>query len=66
MTITLNGESKSIENATGLLALMAMYELNPEATAVQYNDDILERDVYASITLSDGDRVELIRIVGGG
>ena len=66
MTITLNGEAKAIEPGTGLLDLMVTFNLNPDATAVQYNDDILERDVFASIVLSEGDCVELIRIVGGG
>jgi sulfur carrier protein len=66
MTIILNGESKSIEPATGLLDLMKTYSLNPDATAVQLNDDILERESFASTTLNEGDRIELIRIVGGG
>lgn len=66
MNITLNGELKTIEAGTGLLALMDSYQLNPEATAVQYNEEILERDAFASININEGDRIELIRIVGGG
>ena len=66
MTIILNGESKDIESTTALLDLMNSYSLNPDATAVQLNDDILERESFASTTLNEGDRIELIRIVGGG
>ena len=66
MTITLNGESKTFNAGTGLLDLLTQFQLNPEATAVQLNDDILEREAFSSITLNEGDRVELIRIVGGG
>ena len=66
MTIILNGESKDIESTTALLDLMKTYSLNPDATAVQLNDDILERESFASTTLNEGDRIELIRIVGGG
>ena len=66
MIITLNGESKTLDSTTGLLALMGEYNLNPDATAVQLNDDILERDAFTAVTLSEGDCVELIRIVGGG
>ena len=50
----------------GLLDLMESYTLNPDATAVQLNDDILERESFGETTLNDGDCVELIRIVGGG
>ena len=66
MTITLNGEAKTLDSGTGLLDLMERYHLNPEATAVQLNDDILERESFGATCLSDGDCVELIRIVGGG
>ena len=66
MTILLNGESKMLDTGTDLLDLINSYSLNPDATAVQLNDDILERESFASTTLNEGDRIELIRIVGGG
>lgn len=66
MTITLNGESKTVDESAGVLELIQRYSLNPDATAVQLNDDILDRESFASITLNEGDCVELIRIVGGG
>lgn len=66
MTLTVNGESRDLEECTTLIALLESFSLNPEATAVQLNDDILERETFPAITLNDGDTVELIRIVGGG
>jgi sulfur carrier protein len=66
MTLTVNGESRDLEDATTLLGLIESFSLNPEATAVQLNDDILERETFPTITLNEGDTVELIRIVGGG
>ncbi len=66
MTFTVNGENRDLKDNTTLIALLESFSLNPEATAVQLNDDILERDTFQSITLNEGDTVELIRIVGGG
>ena len=66
MTLTVNGENRDLEENTTLIGLLESFSLNPEATAVQLNDDILERDTFQSITLNEGDTVELIRIVGGG
>ncbi len=66
MTLTVNGENRDLKDNTTLIALLESFSLNPEATAVQLNDDILERDTFQSITLNEGDTVELIRIVSGG
>jgi sulfur carrier protein len=66
MTLTVNGEPRELEGSVTLLALLDSFQLNPEATAVQLNGDILEREAYPSVSLNDGDTLELIRIVGGG
>jgi sulfur carrier protein len=66
MTLTINGESRDLDDATTLLNLLETFSLNPEATAVQLNDDILERESFPEVKLNDGDTLELIRIVGGG
>jgi sulfur carrier protein len=66
MTLTVNGEARDLEESMSLIALLESFSLNPEATAVQLNDDILDREMFPEIMLNDGDTVELIRIVGGG
>lgn len=66
MTLTVNGEQRNLDESTTLIALLESFSLNPQATAVQLNDDILERESFNAVTLNNGDTVELIRIVGGG
>lgn len=66
MRITLNGETKEIEEGTTLLALVEQLKLAPERLAVELNLDVVRRDEWPAVKLSDGDRVEIVHFVGGG
>lgn len=64
--MTVNGELRDISEATTLRALMHHFGLKPELTAVQINDEIVNRKEHDNVVLKPGDRIELIRVVGGG
>ena len=66
MLITVNGEPREVEDSLTLLALMEEVGVKPEITAVQRNDEIVDRKAVPSTFLAEGDAVDLIRIVGGG
>lgn len=66
MLITVNGEPREVAENLSMLALMEEIGVKPEITAVQRNDEILDRKVVPNTVLAEGDAVELIRIVGGG
>ena len=40
--------------------------VNAKMIAIAYNGEVLRRDEWADVTLSDGDTVEVVRAVGGG
>jgi sulfur carrier protein len=40
--------------------------LNPRLVAVEYNGEILHRQFWERTTLQEGDRLEIVTIVGGG
>jgi sulfur carrier protein len=65
-TLQVNGKRVELESPTPLLAYLERLGVNPRAVAVEHNGEILERAAYASITLREGDRVEIVRMVGGG
>ena len=46
--------------------LVELLHVKPEITAVQRNEDIVDRKSVGKTVLMDGDSVELVRIVGGG
>lgn len=66
MQITLNGEARDVTAGTTVRALVESLRVKPEMTAVQLNDCILPREDFAATQVSEGDVVEVIRVVGGG
>lgn len=66
MHILVNGESRELPQATTVAALANLLGLNSKTVVVQRNDDIVDRTAYEGTVLEDGDRIELIRFVGGG
>jgi len=66
MNITVNGELRDVQADMSIRLLIESLSLKPELTAVQLNEMIVPRDDVGATMLSDGDVVELIRVVGGG
>lgn len=66
MQVTINGETRDIAEGLTIQALLEHLKLSPQATVVQRNDDIVDRDVYGTLQLEPGDTLELVRFVGGG
>jgi thiamine biosynthesis protein ThiS len=64
--LQVNGKSVELERPTALMAYLAKLGVDPRAVAVEHNGTILERATYESITLKEGDTVEIVRMVGGG
>ena len=66
MYVIVNGERREVSPGLTVAALLEQLALKPEATVVQRNEDIVNRDRYGDTRLAEGDVVELIRFVGGG
>ncbi|MBU0520069.1 sulfur carrier protein ThiS [bacterium] len=66
MKITVNGTPREAAANLALADLLNDYKLNPKTTLVELNREVLDRSVYDTTQLQDGDTVELVRFVGGG
>ena len=66
LTITVNGESRSLPGPATLLDLLADLELDARQVVVELNREIVRRPRLGDITLSSGDQIELVHFVGGG
>ncbi|NJR66109.1 MAG: thiamine biosynthesis protein ThiS [Leptolyngbyaceae cyanobacterium CRU_2_3] len=69
MTIQVNGEPYPCGNPdakTQLPQLLEQLGMNPRLVAVEYNGEILHRQFWESTVIQEGDRLEIVTIVGGG
>lgn len=66
LTLYVNGESQTCTPETNLPALLRQLGLNPRLVAVEYNGEILHRQFWETTSLQNGDRLEIVTIVGGG
>jgi sulfur carrier protein len=66
MTIWLNGESRSVPDGLTLQALLEWLKLPGDRVAVERNLEIVPRARWKETTVVDGDRLEVVHLVGGG
>ncbi|MDZ8055495.1 MAG: sulfur carrier protein ThiS [Aulosira sp. ZfuVER01] len=66
ITLQVNGESHSCSSQTPLPELLQQLGFNPRLVAVEYNGEILHRQFWNETKVQQGDRLEVVTIVGGG
>lgn len=66
VTINLNGKEREVARDITVSALLDELGLVPGMVVVERNREILARDSYPTVRLSEGDRLELVHFVGGG
>lgn len=66
MNIVLNGEKTAVKEGTSISALLELYSLKENTTVAEINRSVVKRENFSKTMLKEGDRVELVRFVGGG
>jgi len=66
MRITVNGDPKTLDDGVSVAELVVVFGLTPERVAVEVNERLVHRANYGQTTLSEGDHVEIVTLVGGG
>ena len=66
MEITVNGQARAVAEGTSVAALLEALEVSAHATAVEVNRELVPRSRHAARTLTEGDAVEIVTLVGGG
>ena len=66
MHIIINGKPESVEDRGTIAELLAQHSLSPDAVVVELNETLIQTDDYAHTCLHEGDRLEIVRFVGGG
>jgi thiamine biosynthesis protein ThiS len=66
MNITVNGENRTLQEATSLAQLVELLGLKDKRIAVEVNRDIVPRSEYGNFMLNENDTVEIVNAIGGG
>ena len=64
--LLVNGESQPCAPGTLLPSFLESLGMNPRLVAVEYNGEILHRQLWETTHLHPNDRLEIVTIVGGG
>ncbi|MCA9017816.1 MAG: sulfur carrier protein ThiS [Planctomycetaceae bacterium] len=66
MQIQVNGEVQEIPADFTVAELLTQLGLQPKYLAVERNLILIPREEHAACTLQEGDRLEIVTLVGGG
>ncbi|MBL4639876.1 MAG: sulfur carrier protein ThiS [Kordiimonadaceae bacterium] len=66
VTITVNGDTKSIAADTSVWGFLSGLGLDPKKVAVERNLVIVSKSTFKEVTLADGDELEIVHFIGGG
>jgi len=66
MELVINGKSEQAPDGTTAAALLSRLGLQNERLALEVNQQIVPRSQFETHTLTAGDRIEIVRAIGGG
>jgi sulfur carrier protein len=66
MQLTINGQKRELAEGATIAELLAELGLDPRMLAVERNLHLVPRGQHAETQLAEGDRVEVVTLVGGG
>ena len=66
ITVSVNGEARSIAADATVAALLTEMQLTGKRVAVERNGEIVPKSLHGATPLAAGDRLEIVVAVGGG
>ena len=66
VTISVNGKAMDVEPGLTVDGLLTLLNVKREYTAVAVNREVTPKSDYGTVKLSEGDKVEIVRPMGGG
>ncbi|MBH42320.1 MAG: sulfur carrier protein ThiS [Dehalococcoidia bacterium] len=66
ISLKVNGKIQEIQEGKTIYELIIGYGLTTKYLAVAHNGEIIDSNQFNTITLSDGDNLEIVQPVGGG
>ena len=66
MKLVLNGSDRDIADDSTVSGLLEYLGLSGDRLVVERNGELVKRETFAATALREHDRIEIVRLVGGG
>ena len=66
MRVWINGEPAEMNGVKNVAELAAHYDLQPNTVLIEHNATALHQREWIERLLTEGDRIEFVRVVAGG
>lgn len=66
MKLVVNGKAAEFEKTLSIADLLDHYRLKRDQVVVELNLAVPEKGRYAEVMLKEGDRLEIVKFMGGG
>jgi thiamine biosynthesis protein ThiS len=66
ISLVVNGKPHQLPAPSRLPSLLESLGIDRRMIAVAHNGEVIPRDTYDHLELNEGDRIEIVRMVGGG
>jgi len=66
MQVQVNGVCREVGEKVSITELLEQMQLDPRTLAVERNLELVPRAEHAKTLLAEGDRLEVVTLVGGG
>ena len=66
MRLVVNGQGRDVDGPTTVAQFLESLGFDGRYVAVARNGDVIERATFGDVALEEGDRLEIVRPVGGG
>ena len=64
--LTINGKPFTLERPMTIAEFLVLRNLKVRMVVVEHNGEIVQRDRFDAITLSEGDNLEVVQMMAGG
>ncbi|MDI6738890.1 MAG: sulfur carrier protein ThiS [Candidatus Edwardsbacteria bacterium] len=66
MNLVINGKNRDVAGIPSVADLLGILELSGARLVVEVNGCIVKKEDFGATALSEHDRIEIVRLVGGG
>ncbi|MCA9198838.1 MAG: sulfur carrier protein ThiS [Planctomycetales bacterium] len=66
MKVFVNNQETDVASEATVAQLLQQLQILSPAVAVEVNLEVVPKEQHASLVLQDGDRLEIVTLVGGG